>query len=217
MKLQGLRALLAIVEHGSFSEAALELGTSQSTVSYAIAELEQELGVKLLDRGRFGAAPTAVGERIADHARGVERTLSAIGQEAALSRGELRGELRVSTFRSLAANVLAPAMSDLAISHPGLRIELTEVSSRATEPLAGLHRGRVDVALTMGAVSGSAIYWQLFLDPYVAVVSDEVAVGGEKVALEDLTTHPILLSNGPCSWPMRQELLRIDPAFRPTQ
>src|SRR5690606_25073826 len=107
-KLQSLLALIAIVEHGSFSEAALELGTSQSSVSYAIAELERELGGKWRERGRFGAAVRPVGERVAAHARHLERTLAAIGQEAAIDRGEFLGDLHVSTFRSVAAHVLAP-------------------------------------------------------------------------------------------------------------
>src|SRR5690606_35184065 len=140
--------------------------------SAAMAELEDELGVRLLDRGRFGAVATPVGERVAAHARSVEATLAAIGQEAALSRGDLRGELRVSTFRSLATHVLAPIMSSLKDAHPELRVELREVSSRVAAPLAQLHDGRADLALTMSTVAEDALYWQLFLDPYVAVVPD---------------------------------------------
>ncbi len=215
MKLQGLRALLAIVKHGSFSEAALELGTSQSTVSYAIAELEEELGVKLLDRGRFGAVATPVGERVAAHARAVEGSLAAINQEASLDRGDLRGELRVSTFRSLAAHVLAPAMSELKASHPGLRIELREVSSRTRDQLADLHAGRVDIALTMSVLANDAIYWELFRDEYVAVVPAGLLPSAGPV-LQDLMERPILVSNGPCSWPVREALQAVDPTFRPT-
>lgn len=215
MKLQGLRALLAIVEHGSFSEAALELGTSQSTVSYAIAELEEELGVKLLARGRFGAVTTPVGDRVVTHARAVERSLAAIGQEASLDRGDLTGELRVSAFRSLASHVLAPAMSALSASRPGLRIELLEVSSRSRSQLADLHGGRVDVALTMSLLAKDAVYWELFRDDYVAVVPDSLSPGHGDT-LQDLMARPILLSDGPCSWPVRDALLAADPAFRPT-
>ena len=50
MKFHQLRAFLATLEHKTFSEAALELGMSQSAVSYAVAELEKSLGVTLLER-----------------------------------------------------------------------------------------------------------------------------------------------------------------------
>lgn len=55
LKLSQLQILVAVADGGSFSEAALKLQMSQSTVSYAIASLETELGVVLLSRGRYGA------------------------------------------------------------------------------------------------------------------------------------------------------------------
>src|SRR5690606_4115392 len=113
MRLQSLKALVAIAEHGSFSNAALELGLSQSSVSHAIAELEDELGVKLLERGRHGATTTAVGERVVAHARRIERGADAILQEASCEHGELQGTVRVASFRSLAKHVLAPVLTVL--------------------------------------------------------------------------------------------------------
>ena len=84
MKLQQLRAFLGVLDSSSFSEAALDLGTAQSTVSYAVAELERELGVKLLARGRFGAEPTEVGLKVAGHARAILKLTDAVQQEADL-------------------------------------------------------------------------------------------------------------------------------------
>ncbi len=215
MKLQGLRALLAIVEHGSFSEAALELGLSQSTVSYAIAELEEELGVRLLERGRFGAVPTPVGARVAVHAREAEAALAAMRQEAASHRGELRGELRVSTIRSLAVHVLAPVMSSLRETHPDLKVTVSEVASWAREPLTHLRSARVDVALTMSSRADDVLYWELFRDPYVAVVRDDGSLRGGSATLRELVRRPVILSGGPCCWPIRGALLDVEPTFQP--
>jgi DNA-binding transcriptional LysR family regulator len=215
MKLQGLRALVAIVDHGSFSEAALELGVSQSTVSHAIAELEEELGVRLLERGRFGAVPTPVGERVAAHARDVEAALAAIGQEASSHREELRGELRVSAIRSLAVHVLAPVMRSLRDTHPDLKVTVREVASWAREPLSHLRSARVDVALTMSVLAEDVLFWDLFVDPYVAVVPQDSRFSDGPVTLRDVIKEPVILNNGPCSWPMRSALLNLDPGFRP--
>src|SRR5690606_29007580 len=134
---------------------------------------------------------------------------------ASLYRGDLYGDLRVSSIRSLAVHELAPAMSELKASHPGLGIDLREVSSRARNQLADLHAGRVDLALTMSALAQDAIYWELFRDEYVAVVPDGM-VPEAGALLQDLIERPTLVSNGPCSWPVRDALLAIDPAFRPT-
>jgi len=214
MKLQGLRALLAIVEHGSFSEAALELGVSQSTVSHAIAELEEELGVRLLERGRFGAVPTPVGERVADHARAVEAAVAAMFQEAAFHREELRGELCVSAIRSLAVHVLAPVMSSLRETHPDLRVTVSEVANWAREPMAHLRTARADVALTMSSLAEDVLFWRLLRDPYVAVVREDCTVRG-RASLRDLVRQPLIVSSGPCSWPIRGALLSVDPTFQP--
>ena len=86
VKLSQLRALIAIAQCGNFSEAALQIGISQSAVSHAIASLETELGVVLLSRGRHGATLTPVGERVLIHAQSMLDLLELIGREANLFR-----------------------------------------------------------------------------------------------------------------------------------
>jgi DNA-binding transcriptional LysR family regulator len=64
MKLHDLRVLIAVVEAGSMSRAAKLLNTTQPAVSRSIAELEDMVGVRLLDRGRHGAEPTPYGRAL---------------------------------------------------------------------------------------------------------------------------------------------------------
>ncbi|MEO0458638.1 MAG: LysR family transcriptional regulator, partial [Cyanobacteria bacterium P01_A01_bin.114] len=66
-----LQVLLIVADCGSFSEAALQLQLSQSAISYTIASLEEELGVMLFSRGRYGATLTPIGAQIAERARQV--------------------------------------------------------------------------------------------------------------------------------------------------
>jgi DNA-binding transcriptional LysR family regulator len=68
-EIRQLRYLLAVVEHGSVSRAAIELHLSQSALSEALRKLEVELGVELLSRGGRGVAPTAAGEALVAAAR----------------------------------------------------------------------------------------------------------------------------------------------------
>jgi DNA-binding transcriptional LysR family regulator len=82
LKLSQLRALVAIADTGSFSEAALRIDLSQSAVSHAIATLEEELGVVLLSRSRQGAVLTPTGEQITNDARQVLRSLESICRKA---------------------------------------------------------------------------------------------------------------------------------------
>lgn len=55
IKLSQLQMLIAVANHGSFSEAALQMQMSQSAISHAISTLEEDLGVSLFSRGRYGA------------------------------------------------------------------------------------------------------------------------------------------------------------------
>lgn len=215
MKLQHLRALLAIVDEGSFSEAALCLGTSQSSVSNAVAELEEELGVRLLDRGRFGATPTEVGKRIVAHARRLEGVVSAIHQEALLEKGDLRGTLRVSAFRSAATHLLPAVIEGLQDRHPGLKVAVHEVETRCYDVAPSLDAGRVDVALTMSILARDTVFWELLRDPYAVVVPVGFRHSDRPLPLERTLEHPIILSDGPCALPIRERLLALDPAFEP--
>ena len=100
MKLNQLKMLVAVAEHGSFSAAAAELGCTQSRISHAIAELEAELGVSLLARGRAGSAPTGAGQRVLEKARQMLRLEDGL-REAALAGGGLSGSVRIACFRSI--------------------------------------------------------------------------------------------------------------------
>jgi DNA-binding transcriptional LysR family regulator len=126
MTLSQLRGFLAVVDGSSFSEAALELGVSQAAVSHAIAELEHELGVKLLERGRFGARPTQAAFGIIEHARKMLQSEAAISQEVALHKGLVRGKLRVAVFHSVAYHLMPPLMKRLSEKYPGLEVVMLE-------------------------------------------------------------------------------------------
>ncbi len=66
MKLHDLHVLMAVVQAGSMSKAAQLLNTTQPAISRSIADLEQAIGVRLLDRGRHGAEPTEYGRALLD-------------------------------------------------------------------------------------------------------------------------------------------------------
>ena len=67
LKLRDVNILLAVVQWGGMAKAARRLAVSQPVVSKAIADLEQALGVRLLDRDRHGVEPTPYGRALLDH------------------------------------------------------------------------------------------------------------------------------------------------------
>ena len=183
-----------VLETGSFSAAALELGSAQSAVSYAVAELERELGVRLLERGRFGARPTAVGEQVAVHARQLLGLEAAIYQEAGLARGTLKGTLRVATFRSAARHILSKAIAVLARRYPELQVGLLEADGDVPELEGLLLSGRAEVAFLQTLLTRrGAITWDILHDPYIALLPKAHPLAQGTVSRADLLGSPLIL------------------------
>ena len=196
VKLAHLKILLAVAQEGSFSEAALVLDISQAAVSYAVAQLEAHLGVRLFERGHYGAKLTDVGKRIAVHARGMIALEQALEQEAGLERGLIAGELRVLAFRSAAGKIVAPLVAHLKVKHPALQIRLKELDNEGGVHKMHLVRARqADLAFVDGNVEGNElITWEVMRDRYIALLPTTDA--RELVCWHELTSENLILSTG---------------------
>lgn len=216
MTLQQLRILAAVARNGTFSGAALELDIGQSTVSSAIAELEDELSVRLMDRGRTGATPTAVGERVLAHALRALAASEAIRQEASAETGPLRGQLRIAAIRSAAARIAPAIVAALRAAHPGLTVSLHELRGTPEALAEALDRGHVDVAIVQADMAGGTLFWAILEDRYQAVLPPGWRAT-ERVSLASLTSQPFVVtgSDDACARPVVQAMLDLDPAFRP--
>ena len=198
MKLQQLKMFLTTLEKGSFSEAALELGSSQSTVSYAVAELEAELGGKLLKRGRFGAEPTELGCKVAIHVRGIFQLTDAVQQEAALAKGNIQGKLRVATFRSAAGKIIPKLIVKLKKQHPDLNVELIELDNelergRSKRQLVRDHLADIAFIDVLDEQEDDLIAWKLLDDPYRALVLNDDERG--LFPWHELADKPLIFCN----------------------
>ncbi len=90
VEVRHLRALAAVVDTGTFTDAAIELGVSQATVSRTIGSLEGAVGARLLHRTSRVVALTSAGERLLPHARAVLRQMAALSQALVEDGPELR-------------------------------------------------------------------------------------------------------------------------------
>lgn len=139
VELRYLRALVAVVDAETFTDAAIELGTSQAAVSRSIAALEKVLGVRLLERTTRSVAPTSVGERIIEHARRVLDEVALL-ERAAKDQGT---EFRVSyAWSALGRRTLAVERVWDAI-HP----EIPLVWVQSNSPTGGLADASADTAV----------------------------------------------------------------------
>ncbi|MFF5276660.1 LysR family transcriptional regulator [Streptomyces sp. NPDC000133] len=144
VELRQLRCLVAIVDEGSFTDAALALGVSQAAVSRTLASLERTLGVRLLRRTSREVTPTATGQRVVAQARRV------LGEVADLVREATSGHARVRigyAWSALGRHTLA-FQRRWSGAHPETDLQLVRVNSAT----AGLAEGACDLAVVRRAL-----------------------------------------------------------------
>lgn len=122
--LAAVEAYVRIVELGSFTAAARDLGLRQATVSRRIAALEDALGVQLLVRTTRAVGVTEAGERFYEHARDWLGDWSAAVARARGEHAGITGRLRISLPVVFGQRFITPAVPALLRQHPQLRLEL---------------------------------------------------------------------------------------------
>jgi DNA-binding transcriptional LysR family regulator len=144
VELRQLRCLVAIVDEGTFTDAAIALGVSQAAVSRTLSSLERSLGVGLLRRTSRMVAPTAMGQRIVLHARRVLAEVDNLVQEATSGHTQLR----IGYAWSALGRYTATFQRRWALAHPGIDLHLVRVNSAT----AGLADGMCDLAVVRRAL-----------------------------------------------------------------
>lgn len=161
-----LRLYTRVARLGSFSAAAREFGLSQSQASRVIADLEGELGARLLNRTTRAVVLTDAGAQFLSR---IDPILMALdeAEQSVRERGDLRGMLRMSMPSSVATRTVIPALASFMAAHPELRVEVM----LGDQP-QDLIRDAVDVAIRLGRMLDSTATARLIATiPRVVVAS----------------------------------------------
>jgi DNA-binding transcriptional LysR family regulator len=127
MNFSQLQSFVAVAETGSFTEAAYAIDLTQSAVSHALAALESELGVTLLERNHTGVvALTNVGQKLLPHVRALLAQAETIQQEAQAARGLTKGKLRLGSIPSISPRLLAGVLTQFQQQYPDIDVVLFE-------------------------------------------------------------------------------------------
>src|SRR5580658_10237995 len=153
MELKHLQALLGIADTGSFSAAALTIGTVQSNVSAHVARLERELDVQLVDRasGRL----TDEGDVVVERARRIMSELDALVADVTALRQEVVGTVRLGMIGTTGRWLIPQLFDLLRVRHPHVHLNVAEGSSTQLELL--LASGQLDLAVVTFPLSGDEI------------------------------------------------------------
>lgn len=143
-ELRHLRCFLAVVDEGTFTDAAIALGTSQAAVSRTVAALEEALGARLLTRHRSGAHPTSAGQALVAPARRLVADAQRL-QQAVTSRSST---LRLGYAWAALGEHTTPLLRGWAQAHPDVELQLV----RHHSPTGGLAEGLCDAAVVRTGV-----------------------------------------------------------------
>ncbi len=124
-ELGDLVAFLTVAEERSFTRAAAQMGTSQSSLSHTVRRLEERMGVRLLMRTTRNVVPTEAGEKLMKTLRPAIDEIS--GQIDALTAMRQRpgGNIRITSSRHAAETILMPAVKQLMADHPDVNVEIS--------------------------------------------------------------------------------------------
>jgi DNA-binding transcriptional LysR family regulator len=136
-----LTALAAIAAHRSFRKAADELGLKPSTLSHMMRVLEQNLGVRLLNRTTRSVAPTEAGERLVGRLQPVLRDLDAALQEVDDFRGRPSGTLRINAHEAVARLLMRSVVPTFLARHPEMALDLVTEGKLIDIVAAGFDAG----------------------------------------------------------------------------
>ena len=150
--LNSLTIFARVVEANSFSAAARRMKMPVSTVSRRIAELEDQLGVRLLERSTRSLRLTDVGSEVLEHAQRSAELGEAVDSIASNHLTHVSGLLRLSAPPSIADSLLAPLLCAFQRTHPEVRVEVL-----ITERMVDHIEEGVDLVFRIGALKDSSL------------------------------------------------------------
>jgi DNA-binding transcriptional LysR family regulator len=150
--LNSLMIFAKVVEANSFSEASRRLDMPASTVSRRVADLEGQLGVRLLERSTRSLRLTDVGSEVLEHAQRTAELSDAVDNIVSDRLTDLSGLLRLSAPPSISDSLLVPLISAFQASYPNVRVHVF-VTERNVDHIAE----GIDLVFRGGALKDSTL------------------------------------------------------------
>lgn len=192
MEFRTLRAFVEVVRQGGFSQAARTVFATQSAVSKAVKQLEDEIGMPLLDRIGHRSTPTAAGEAVYRRGLRLLADRDDLMAELAEIRGLKRGTLRLGLPPIGSSTLFAPLFAIYRQLYPGIDIRLVEHGSDRLEEI--LRAGEVDLAASLLPVADEFEWLEMRSEPLVALVERSHPLAeADKIGLDGLRGLPFLL------------------------
>ena len=185
-----MRCFIQVVDSSGFSAAAREMGRSKALVSKYVGELEDELGVRLLNRTTRQVSLTEVGEAYYKEAVEILQRIDDLQASVQSSHQEVRGRLRVSAPRSMGDDFLNKAMMQFLVHYPDIKLDL-----RLEDRFVDMVEEGFDLAVRVTQLEDSSLIARK-IAPFRTVVCaapDVIERYGAPSVPADLATRPCII------------------------
>ncbi|OQS47214.1 LysR family transcriptional regulator [Chromobacterium violaceum] len=209
---ESLIAFTTIMDCGSFTAAADKLGVTASNVSRSLAQLEKQLGVRLLTRTTRRLDLTAEGAWLLERARVILENLNDAEQQLQAAAARPSGLVRVNAAIPVLDHLLAPHLAGFQARYPDIRLELA-----GAEAVVDLIEERADLAIRVGPLADSTLNARLLCESPLRIVAapDYLRRHGRPRTTADLQAHRQLGFTSPASlnlWPLGANGLKVNPS-----
>jgi DNA-binding transcriptional LysR family regulator len=218
LDLQALTDFNLVAVHGGFGRASRLSGRAKATLSRRVAELEQSLGARLIERGGHTLRLTEEGRTLHERTQGLLSEIAEVGEAIALGASTPRGRLRVSAPTLFAHVALGRIGARFALAYPEVRLEIV-AEDRIVDPVDDGY----DLVIRVDPSPVQLLVGRPFLrDERLVVASPGMARPARpKGAATEIPVRTVLLSTAPAAvvWRMRSGngatmLLRPEPVLR---
>ena len=202
-----LEYLLAVANYGSFSLAAEKCFVTQPSLSMQVKNLEEELGVIVLDRSKKPVLPTDAGLAVIRQAKEAVQAFAMVREVVSDLQNEISGTLRLGVIPTIAPYLLHRFIPDFVRKCPKVELQIREMMTGVI--IRALDRDMLDAAIMAGGTSPEGIREEeLFNDRFFAYVStDHPLCQRSNIRIEDIDVrHLLLLSEGNC---LRDQVIEL--------
>ena len=187
---KSIETFLWVVTLGSFRGAGQRLNTTQPAISQRIAQLERELGVKLLNRDHRVVSPTPSGRQLMVYAEKLIGLRAEMMAEVG-ERSAMRGVLRLGVAETIVHTWLPRLIKSVNRAHPNLSLEIeVDITPNLT---ARLLAQEIELAFLLGPLSASGVRNRVLCDyPVGVLASPSLGLGKGRLKVQDLAKFPII-------------------------
>jgi DNA-binding transcriptional LysR family regulator len=187
---KSIETFLWVVTLGSFRGAAQRLNTTQPAISQRIAQLEREMGVKLLNRDHRVASPTPSGRQLMVYAEKLIGLRSEMMAEVG-DRSAMRGVMRLGVAETIVHTWLSRLIKSVNTAYPNLSLEIeVDITPNLS---ARLLAQEIELAFVVGPLSASGMRNRVLCDyPIGFLASPSLGLGNGRLTVHDLAKFPII-------------------------